>query len=171
MSKKIIIGIDPGTRRTGYAVVRKENSSLVPIDFGCIRPPLDLTLSSRYEVIFLGIQKLIEQFSPQEMAIETPFVAKNPQSALKLGIALACALLAGKTRGLRVFGYSPREVKSSIVGTGKASKEAIQLSIMRHLSLTTPPSQQDAADALAIALCHIRKVDVLGIHNHTTKEL
>jgi crossover junction endodeoxyribonuclease RuvC len=170
MSEKIIIGVDPGTRVTGYAIVRAHHSSLFPLDFGCIRPPAELSLSDRYEIIFSSIQKLIETFSPKEMAIETPFFAKNPQSTLKLGIALACALLAGKTKGLRVFGYSPREVKSAIVGTGKASKEAVQFSIMRALSLKTAPSPQDAADALAIALCHIQNASQIAALKSSTKK-
>lgn len=122
MNEKIIIGIDPGTRITGYAIVRVYHTSFSPLDYGCIKPPAKLALSDRYEIIFSSIQKLIEQYAPHEMAIETPFFAKNPQSTLKLGIALACALLAGKTKGLRVFGYSPREVKSAVVGTEKPQK-------------------------------------------------
>ncbi len=153
---KIIIGIDPGTRVTGYGIVKIENSQFLPLDFGCIRPPAAKSLSDRYEIIFSSLQKLIDMFCPTEMALETPFIHQNKsrQSALKLGIAMGCALLAAKTKGIRVFGYSPREVKCSVVGTGAASKEQVQHSIMRFLTLKTAPEPQDAADALAIAICH-----------------
>lgn len=150
----IIIGIDPGTRVTGYGIVELTGTQFRPIDFGCIRPPPNALLSDRYAIISEGLEQLIETFSPSEMAIETQFMHKNAQSALKLGIALGCALLAGKKRKLRVFGYSPREVKCAISGTGKASKEQVLHAVTRYLSLKSAPKPQDAADALATAICH-----------------
>ena len=160
--KKIIIGIDPGTRITGYGVIQVTGNTFLPLDFGCIRPPPTLPLGERYAIIFSSLQQLLENYDPTEMAIETQFVHKNVQSAMKLGIAMGCALIAGKLRGLKVFGYSPREVKCAIVGTGKASKEQIESSITRYLNLQSPPTPQDAADALAIAICHINGDSVLG---------
>jgi crossover junction endodeoxyribonuclease RuvC len=150
----IIIGIDPGTRVTGYGIIELTGTQFRPIDFGCIRPPPNALLSDRYAIISESLEQLIEKFSPHEMAIETQFIHKNAQSALKLGIALGCALLAGKKRKMRVFGYSPREVKCAISGTGKASKEQVQNSVTRYLSLKMAPNPQDAADALAVAICH-----------------
>lgn len=90
------------------------------------------------------------------MAIEKPFVYRNAQSAIKLGIVFGVALIAAKEQKVAVFGYSPREVKCAVVGTGKASKEQILGTIMLGLNLSAPPTPQDAADALAIALCHAR---------------
>lgn len=174
MEEEIIIGIDPGTRVTGYGILKVHNRQFFPLDFGCIRPPAAKALSDRYEIIFSGLQRLIDLFSPTEMALETPFIHhhKSRQSALKLGIAMGCALLAAKTRGMKVFGYSPREVKCSIVGTGKASKEQVQHSIMRFLALKTTPEPQDASDALAIAICHSTlKNQIHKSQIHKTKEL
>lgn len=168
-SKKIIIGIDPGTRITGYGIIEKSSGLFSPVDFGCIRPPPDEPLSDRYAKIFEGLERLLERFSPDEMAIETPFMNKNAQSALKLGAAMGCAIIAAKRRGIKVFGYSPREVKCAVVGTGKASKEQIQTTIARSLSLKELPKPQDAADALAIAMCHATFPE--SVFTQTKKEL
>jgi len=153
-NESIIIGIDPGTRITGYGIVKLSGSSFIPVDFGCIRPPAELLLSDRYAIIFNALDELIKKYTPSVMAVETPFVQKNAQSALKLGIALGCALLAAKQNTLAVHGYSPRQVKCAIVGTGKATKEQMLLTVSRFLSLQNAPKPQDAADALGVALCH-----------------
>lgn len=168
---QIVIGIDPGTRVTGYGILRLAGSQYIPLDFGCIRPPANYSLSDRYEIIFDSIHQLIERFRPTEMAIETQFIHKNAQSALKLGIAMGCALLAAKKQRLKVFGYSPREVKCFIAGTGKADKEQIQTAIMRYLSLKTASLPHDATDALAIALCHINRPDTEYLGKGAKREI
>ncbi len=169
MSSKKIIGIDPGTRTTGYAIVEHSSGTFSPVDFGCVRPPPDALLTTRYAIIFESLELLLDRFCPTEMAIETPFINKNAQSALKLGIAMGCALIAAKRRGIKVFGYSPREVKCAIVGTGKASKEQIQMTVARRFVLKELPKPQDAADALAIALCHATFPQ--SVFTQTKKEL
>lgn len=158
LQEHIIIGIDPGTRVTGYGVISVSQSGRVlkALDYGCIRPPPNALLSDRYLIIFESLEELIEQHKPTVMAIETPFVSKNMQSALKLGIAQGVAIMCAKRKKIKVFGYSPRLVKCSIAGTGKASKDQLQGVVARTLSLTAYPEPQDAADALAIALCHIQ---------------
>jgi crossover junction endodeoxyribonuclease RuvC len=152
--EKIIIGIDPGTRVTGYGIVLVSGRGLKAIDYGCIRPPAEALLSDRYLIIHDSLQELLAAHSPHEMAIETPFVNKNVQSALKLGSAMGVALIPAKKREIKIFGYSPRAVKCAIVGTGKASKGQLQGAVARYLNLTILPTPQDAADALAIAICH-----------------
>ncbi len=152
--KKIIIGIDPGTRVTGYGVIKIYGNTIIPLDYGCIRPPPKAPLSERYYIIFSGIKTLLAEHEPEEMAIETPFVYENPQGALKLGITFGVILIPAKERSMKVFGYSPKEVKCSVTGTGKASKDQVLGAVTRALSLRIPPKPQDAADALAIALCH-----------------
>lgn len=169
--EQIVIGIDPGTRVTGYGILRIAGSSFRPIDFGCIRPPASYSLSERYEVIFDSLQQLLERFSPTEMAIETQFVQKNAQSAIKLGIAMGCAILAAKKQKLKVFGYSPREVKCSIAGTGKASKEQLQNAVMRYLALKNPPKSFDTTDALAIALCHAHRPELEFLGKRAKREI
>lgn len=171
MKRKIVIGIDPGTRVTGYGIIDVTTQNFITLDYGCIRPPAKYSLSDRYAIIFDSLQALLEQFSPNEMALETQFVSKNAQSALKLGIAMGCALLAAKSRKMRVFGYSPREVKCFIAGTGKAGKEQIQYSVSRYLSLKSIPEPEDAADALAIAICHATWPESTFSSKRTNKEL
>ncbi len=166
-----MIGIDPGTRVTGYGIIAIDGNTIEPIDFGCIRPPTDILLSDRYLIIHEGLLTLLERFTPSEMALETPFVSKNAQSSLKLGIAMATALLAAKGRKMKVFGYSPREVKCFISGTGKAGKEQVQNTVARLLMLKTLPEPHDAADALAIALCHATRAEVEFLGTSKTREL
>lgn len=155
-TEKIILGIDPGTQVTGYGILKITKGKNAALDFGCIRPPSNAKLSDRYLVIYQALTELIEKHLPHEMAIEAPFFSLNAQSAMKLGMALGIALIAAKEQNMRIFSYSPREVKCSIVGTGKATKIQVQHSIARHLGLRELPKPYDAADALAIALCHIQ---------------
>lgn len=169
--KKKIIGIDPGTRVTGYGIILIDGNRFEPIDFGCIRPPPDLLLSDRYQIIYESLQALLLRHTPDEMALEMPFMSKNPQSTLKLGIAMGTALLAAKLCNMKVFGYSPREVKSFIAGTGKAGKFQIQNTVSRLLMLSSLPTPHDAADALAIALCHASAPEVDLLENQKTREL
>lgn len=152
--EKIIIGIDPGTKVTGYGVIVSSKNKMRALDYGCIRPPQNALLSERYLIIFESLQELLILHNPTEMAIETQFVYKNPQSALKLGTAQGVAIIAAKKNNLRIFGYAPKAVKSGIVGTGKASKDQLKGACARFLNLSEHPKPQDAADALAIAICH-----------------
>ena len=152
--EQIIIGIDPGTKVTGYGVIVIIGNTMRALDYGCIRPPPNALLSDRYLIIYESLQELLSLYKPIEMAIETQFVYKNPQSALKLGIAQGVAIISAKKHKCRVFGYAPRAVKSGMVGTGKASKEQLLGACARFLNLKEYPRPQDAADALAIAICH-----------------
>lgn len=149
---KLILGIDPGTIATGYAVI----VGTKVLDLGCIRPPKDLLLSERYAVIHEGILFLIEKFKPSDVAVETPFVHKNMQSALKLGGALASIVLAAKKHSLPTFGYPPREVKLAVCGRGGAAKEDVAMAATRHVGIQIGTVPADALDALAIALTHHR---------------
>lgn len=166
----IIIGIDPGTRITGYGLIRVGQQGFEPLDFGCVRPPPSANLSDRYLIIFESLEELIEKYQPDTMAIETQFISKNPQSALKVGTAFGVSMISAKRRGLKVYGYSPREVKCAVTGTGKADKQQVQLSISRRLSLSQLPEPEDAADALAIAICHAQTMQN-KIKSLTKKEL
>jgi crossover junction endodeoxyribonuclease RuvC len=150
---RIILGVDPGTIVTGYAII-KIGTTLSPLDFGCIRPPKNALLSKRYHVIFQSLEQLISTHNVTEMAIETPFINKNPQSALKLGSALGCAIIAAKEHGLRVFGYSPRQVKQGITGLGSTTKADVENFLRALLHLQSATLQPDASDALSIAVHH-----------------
>lgn len=150
---KIILGIDPGSRVTGYGVIRVVASKAEYIASGCIRVQDD-NLASRLHNVFTGVSEIIRQFQPTEFAIEQVFMAKNADSALKLGQARGAAIVAGTSNSLPVFEYSARQIKQSVVGTGSADKTQVQHMISYLLKLNKTP-QADAADALAVALCHL----------------
>lgn len=148
----IILGIDPGSRRTGFGVIKQNGSHAEYISSGVIRIP-ETELPQRLKVIFDGIGEIIAMHHPEEMAIENVFMAKSAGSALKLGQARGAAIVAAVNCNLPVFEYEARKVKQSVVGTGAATKVQVQHMVKILLNLPGDP-QEDAADALAIALCH-----------------
>ena len=148
----IILGIDPGSRVTGYGLIREMPKKLQYIDSGCIRTS-EGELSQRLLQIFNGICELMEAFQPNEVAIEQVFMNKNASSALKLGHARGVAMVACASHRVNVSEYSARAVKQSVVGYGAAEKEQVQHMVVNLLMLSRSP-QSDAADALAIAICH-----------------
>jgi len=154
MKNQIILGIDPGTIVTGYGVIRFSNGKCEAIDFGAIHPPRTLNSAERYLVIFDAITHLIEKFKPDAVAVETQFVYKNVQSALKLGMARGTAMIAAARHGIDVFEYAPTKVKLAVVGRGFASKHQMQHMVQMQLRLSRLPEPHDAADALALAICH-----------------
>lgn len=150
----IILGIDPGTLLMGYSVieVQKNNFSIKAIDV--------LKLSSkkdhyqRLQLVHQKISELVEEFSPNEFAIEAPFYGKNVQSMLKLGRAQGVAIAAAMSKNIPVTEYSPKKVKQSITGNGNADKEQVWKMLQRITSLPDKPKYYDATDALAVAICH-----------------
>jgi crossover junction endodeoxyribonuclease RuvC len=150
----IILGVDPGTLVTGYGVIRQTERYWEPLDFGCICPPRKLKTQERYLIIFEGIDHLLEKYQPQAVSVETQFVHKNVQSALKLGMARGAVIIAAARRGIEVFEYAPTKAKQAIVGNGGASKFQVQKMVQMQLKLSQIPEPADAADALALALCH-----------------
>lgn len=150
---EVICGIDPGTRLTGYGVVQLTSTGIEPIDFGCIRPPPLLSLSERYKILFESLEALFETHCPTRIAIESQFVMKNVQSAIKLGMAKGMALLAAARRDLPVYEYAPKKAKLAVVGKGQATKSQVQQMIQALLRLPHLPEPEDAADALALAIC------------------
>ncbi len=148
----IILGIDPGSRTTGYGVINAEGQKLTYLDSGCIRTS-EGELSQRLLEIFNGVCQLMETFNPHEVSIEQVFMHENASSALKLGHARGVAMVACASHRIKVYEYSPRQIKQSVVGYGGAEKEQVKQMVMRLLMLKSAP-QSDAADALAIAICH-----------------
>ena len=126
MATSTVIGIDPGTCITGYGIVKYVDNKYIPIGFGCIRPPKKLPLSKRYLIIFQSIKELIKKFLPTSLAVETQFVKKNPQSALKLGMARASILLAAEICNIEIYEYAPKQAKLAVVGNGAATKQQVQ---------------------------------------------
>lgn len=153
-SLSIILGIDPGSRFTGYGVIKQQGRNFVYLGSGCIKAlSQGEDLASRLQTIFAGVSEIILQFKPDMFAIEQVFMAKNPDSALKLGQARGAAIVAATNSGLAIAEYSARQIKQSVVGTGGADKSQVQHMVKTILKLPGTP-QADAADALAVALCH-----------------
>lgn len=147
-----ILGIDPGSRITGYGIVEMRGNQAVNVANGCIHIA-GASLADKLRQIHLAMQQLVDEFEPHEAAIESVFVHRNADSALKLGQARGSAIAALALQGLDVFEYSPAVIKKSVVGRGNAAKEQVQHMIRAILGVRTT-LQADAADALAVALCH-----------------
>jgi crossover junction endodeoxyribonuclease RuvC len=147
----IILGIDPGSRITGYGLIKTQGSQIFYLASGCIRAENDL-LSMRLLQIYQGLLSIIEEFKPNIAAIEQVFMHKNVSSALKLGHARAAAILSC-AKVMPIYEYAPRKIKQCVVGYGNASKDQVGHMVQALLELSGSP-QKDAADALAIAICH-----------------
>jgi crossover junction endodeoxyribonuclease RuvC len=150
--KRRILGIDPGSRLTGFGVLDFDGEQATYVASGTVKS-LDGSFPDRLKQIFVSVGEIVEQYRPDVVAVESVFMAKNAGSALKLGHARSAAMCATFAFDVDVFEYAPREIKQAIVGTGAASKEQVQHMIMTLLQLEGAPSP-DAADALATALCH-----------------
>lgn len=147
-----ILGIDPGSRLTGFGVIDFEGDRARYVDAGVIRTG-NGELSERLEVIFEATRELISRHQPETLAVEQVFVSRNAGSALKLGAARSAAICASFGSGIALAEYSPREIKRAVTGTGAADKTQVQQMMRMLLSLDALP-QADAADALAVAVCH-----------------
>lgn len=154
----VILGIDPGTVVTGFGVIQKQQSRLTLLDYGIIRPPPKLTLHQRYVIIFQGINVLLDKHNPSCVSVETQFVKKNVQIAMKLGMARGIIILACALRDIPIHEYAPRKAKQAVVGTGAATKEQVQKMLKVLLNLKEPPEPEDASDALALAICHAHQL-------------
>lgn len=152
MLRTIIVGIDPGSRFTGYGIIQSGKSQLTYLDSGCIKLGTS-PFSERLEKIFNGLQRVLNQYQPTEAAIEQVFFHINPNTALKLGQARGAAITALAVAKLAISEYSARQVKQSVVGYGAANKDQVQQMVRLLLNLNSTP-QADAADALAVAVCH-----------------
>jgi len=154
-----ILGIDPGLSATGYGVIEVINRRVQCIDFGAIRNRLaKKEIAEKLFLIYSGIMDVIERFEPQYCAIEDIFYHENVNTAIVMGHARGVAMLAARQKGLEIYEYAAREVKMSIAGSGAASKHQVQAMVKNLLSLPEIPKPQDAADALAIALCHYHRM-------------
>ena len=153
MSGEIIIGIDPGSSATGYGVITHQNNLLSYVDAGVIRLSREKTFFKRMEILYSRLIKIIDETRPNVSAIEDVFVSANPRSSLLLGHARGVAILAAVHGGLGIYEYTPTKVKQAVVGYGRAEKKQVQHMVKIILNLKSPPAQ-DAADALAVAICH-----------------
>lgn len=152
----VILGIDPGSIKTGFGVIDARGSKTAYVASGIIRLP-SVSLPEKLKLIHDGIAEVIATYTPTEMAVEEVFLARDPRAAIKLGQARGAAIVAGVTANLVVTEYSAKTVKKSVVGTGAATKEQVTHMVMRLLKLAQAP-REDAADALAAALCHAQSL-------------
>jgi crossover junction endodeoxyribonuclease RuvC len=151
----IILGVDPGTAATGYGVVdRADDGTISLLECGVIRTAASADLPSRLKEIYQGVAEVLDRHGPDLMAVEGVFYGKNVRTTLVLGHARGAILLAATLRDLPIAEYAPAEVKSAIVGTGRATTEQVQFMVQRLLRLKSPPRPADAADAVAVALTH-----------------
>ncbi len=157
-----ILGIDPGSRITGYGVVEKRGSSFLHVDNGClVLRPAD-PIPFRLEQIHSGLLAAFARYRPDAAAVEEVFFAKNAASSIKLGEARGVALLAAVQARIPVFEYATREVKQAVTGYGQATKEQVQKMVKRVLALPEI-AQEDASDALAVAICHLQSYKLKAV--------
>lgn len=152
-----ILGVDPGTITMGYGVIDGDGDSITLVDYGAIDCPQRSPLGERLCILYTRLSEVISRFKPEVLAVEQPFFRLNAQSALAIGKAQAVALLAAAQRGMPIFEYSPAQVKKRVADYGAGSKEQIQQMVRLQLGLTEVPEPDDAADALAVAICHLRE--------------
>ena len=150
----LVLGVDPGSRVTGYGLVEKENNQMTCIHAGTISSPAKLPFYERIHKIFQSMVEIMNHYRPQEMAIEDIFFAKNVKSSLKLGHARGAVLIAAVQCGIKIFDYTPLEIKKSTVGYGRATKEQVRSMVQLILNLKDTPNL-DTSDALATAICHL----------------
>jgi crossover junction endodeoxyribonuclease RuvC len=150
----IVLGVDPGSKVTGYGLVEKKNNEMTCIHSGHIAPSGKIPFYDRIHFIFQATVEILERYRPREMAIEDLFYAKNVKSSLKLGHARGSVLIAAVHCGVKIFEYSPLEIKKSVVGYGRASKEQVRSMVRVILKLKDIPNL-DTSDALAAAICHL----------------
>lgn len=153
----VILGIDPGSRNTGYAILTKEDSKWVALRCDVLKMAQMDDHSDRLQYIFEEVSKIISSFSPNSCAVETPIYGVDPLAMLKLGRAQAAAMLAITNQNIGVTEYYPKQVKKSITGNGNASKEQVAFMLRKTVNLPDEKLSKDATDALAVAWCHLMK--------------
>ncbi len=161
-----VIGIDPGTAIVGYGIVDYEKGKYNLIDYGCINTDKNLPMEDRLLIIYNDLKKILEKYSPNEMAVEDLFYFKNNKTVISVGQARGVILLAGKEKNIILNNYTPLQVKIGISGYGRATKNQVQQMVKTILNLEEIPKPDDAADAIAIAITHINTL-LSGIPNQT----
>lgn len=158
----VILGIDPGSRITGYGVVRCDKSRITFIASGIIRPSVKKDKAKRLIKIKNELDRVLETYNPDYVAVEKIFVAKNPKSSLALGEARGVVLISAAQFGAPIYEYSPKEIKRSVVGKGSAHKDQVAVMIGKLLVIDHEAESRDETDALAVAFCHaLRETGVL----------
>jgi len=153
-----VIDIDPGTVVMGYGVIEGEGDDIALVDYGALVSPERSTIGERLSYLYTNLLQIIRRHRPDALAVEQPFVAKNARSALAIGRAQAVAILAAAGEGIPTSEYTPTQIKQRVANYGASSKEQIQEMVRLQLGLAEVPEPNDAADALAVALCHLGEI-------------
>ena len=158
-----ILGIDPGTMVMGYGVVESDDDEMAMVDCGALLGPKRSPIGERLSYLYDKLLEIIQRHQPDAVVVEQPFVAKNVRSALAIGRAQAVALLAAAVRGIPTYEYTPAQVKQRVANYGASSKEQVQEMVRLQLGLSQVPQPNDTADALAVAICHLREVHLSNL--------
>jgi len=153
-----ILGIDPGTIIMGYGVIESLEDEITLVDFGALNTPVRSPIGERLSYLYDTLSEIISRFQPDAVAVEQPFVAKNVHSAMAVGQAQAVAILVAAKQGIPTYEYTPTQVKQRVADYGASSKGQIQEMVKLQLGLPQIPQPDDAADALAVALCHLQEI-------------
>lgn len=159
----IVLGVDPGAAVTGYGVVARSGGAVSLLECGVVRTDPAMPLPQRLRHIFEGITEVLDRHKVEQVAVEGVFYAKNARTSIILGHARGAILLAATMKDLPVSEYSPAEIKNAVTGTGRAEKEQVQFMVQRLLRLKEPPRPNDAADGVAVALCHCQSLALEAI--------
>ncbi len=149
-----ILGIDPGLAIVGYSIIECIGNRFKPIEYGCITTDADMLFPHRLQIIYDELLGIIDRYNPEDLAIEELFFNKNVKTAIKVGQARGVEVLAAINKGLEIYEYTPLQIKQAIVGYGRAEKHQVQEMVKMFLNLDEIPRPDDAADALAVAICH-----------------
>jgi crossover junction endodeoxyribonuclease RuvC len=160
-----VLGIDPGTITMGYGVIESQDSDVTLIKFGALHTPSRSPIGERLSYLYDQLMEIISRYQPEAIAVEQPFVAKNAKSAFAIGRAQAVAILAAANSRSACYEYTPAEIKQRVANYGASTKEQIQQMVMLQLGLNQVPDPADAADALAVALCHLQVMHLENILN------
>ena len=158
-----ILGIDPGTVTMGYGVIDGRDDEITLVDCGALSSPLRSPIGERLSYLYNKLLEIISRYQPDVVAVEQPFMAKNVRSALAVGRAQAVAILAAANRGIPSYEYTPAQVKQMVANYGASSKEQVQEMVRLQLGLSQVPQPNDAADALAVAICHLREIHLSNL--------
>lgn len=157
------LGVDPGTAATGFAVLEGEGRGLKLLEFGCIKTSPKNESHERLNIISEKMQKILDKFKPDVMAVEQLFFTSNAKTAIRVGEARGVILLSAARNGVRLAEYTPLQVKQALTGYGRADKKQIQYMVKNLLGLKEIPKPDDAADAIAIAICHLNSYKLKGL--------
>ncbi len=158
-----VLGIDPGTVVMGYGVIESSDDKVTLVDYGALSTPARSSIGERLSSLFNQLSEVVSQCQPDAVAVEQPFLAKNVKAALAIGKAQAVAILVAANRGIPTYEYTPTQIKRMVANYGASSKEQVQEMVRLQLGLSEVPEPNDAADALAVALCHLSETHLSNL--------